>query len=92
MSLVQLYCSIYGKFTLQYTAFIIEHIQDPGEKVILGGVSSPIIYLPRKSEKSLIFLLFYSSWTPFAHPCCGVSEQCDWPEDEERGFEVTLLV
>lgn len=68
VSLVQLYCSIYGKSTLQYTAFIIEHIKDPGEKVILGGVNSPIIYLLHKSEKSLIFLLFYSSWTPFAHP------------------------
>lgn len=46
----------------------MEHIQDPGEKVILGGISSPIIYLLRKSEKSPIFLLFYSSWAPFAHP------------------------
>lgn len=68
MSLVQLHRSIYGKFTVQYTAFIIEHIQAPREKVILGGVSSPIIYLLHKSEKSLIFLPFYCSWTPFAHP------------------------
>lgn len=68
MSLVQLHCSIYGKFTVQCTAFIIEHIQAPGEKVILDGVSNPIIYLLHKSKKSLIFLLLYSSWTPFAHP------------------------
>lgn len=36
--------------------------------MISGGLSSLIIYLLHKSEKSLIFLVFSSSWTPFLHP------------------------
>lgn len=65
MSLLQLYYSIYGKFTVPYAAFVIEHIQAPGEKVISGGLSSPIIYLLHKSEKSLIFLCFILLGLPF---------------------------
>lgn len=35
--------------------------------MILGTVSSPIIYLLHTSEKTLIFLLFYPFWTPLSH-------------------------
>lgn len=88
MSLVQLHCSIDGKFTGSYADFLTEHIQAPAEKAILGTVSSPIIYLLHTSEKTLIFLLFYPFWTPLSHHTleCRSSATC------LRMRKVTLVV
>lgn len=88
MSLVQLRYSIYGTFTGSYADFLIEHIQAPGEKVIFGTVSSPIIYLLHTPEKTLPFLLFYPFWTPLAHHTL----ECRSSVTSLRMRKVTLVV